>query len=119
VESLSSYSRQFLEQLEKPEVESVSGLSPAIAIEQRTTVAHPRSTVGTVTEIYDHLRILFAALGRPHCPRCQRAIASQTAEQIAERLLRYPEGTRLMVLRCARAGPQGAPKEIAEVVPRA
>src|SRR6516165_4763713 len=70
VESLSPYARQFLEQMEKPDVESVTGLSPAIAIEQRTTVAHPRSTVGTVTEVYDHLRVLFAALGRPHCPRC-------------------------------------------------
>src|SRR5437867_3853185 len=72
VESLSAYARQFLEQMEKPDVESVTGLSPAIAIEQRTTASHPRSTVGTVTEIYDHLRVLFAALGRPHCPRCGR-----------------------------------------------
>src|SRR5687768_18496689 len=70
VESLSAYARQFLDQMEKPDVDSVSGLSPAIAIEQRTTASHPRSTVGTVTEIYDHLRVLFAALGRPHCPRC-------------------------------------------------
>jgi excinuclease ABC subunit A len=117
VESLSSYSRQFLEQLEKPEVESVSGLSPAIAIEQRTTVAHPRSTVGTVTEIYDHLRVLFAALGKPHCPRCQRAIASQSPEQIAERLMRYPEGTRLVILAAVARGRKGAfRKEIAEVV---
>src|ERR1700704_4494338 len=91
VESLSPYARQFLEQMEKPDVESVSGLSPAIAIEQRTTVAHPRSTVGTVTEIYDHLRVLFAALGRPHCPRCAEPIAAQTAEQMAERLLENPE----------------------------
>src|SRR4249919_1792109 len=74
VESLSPYARQFLEQMEKPDVESVSGLSPAIAIEQRTTVAHPRSTVGTVTEVYDHLRVLFAALGKPHCPRCGEPI---------------------------------------------
>src|SRR5713101_2885236 len=86
VESLSAYARQFLEQMEKPDVESVTGLSPAIAIEQRTTASHPRSTVGTVTEIYDHLRVLFSALGKPHCPRCGRAISSQSAEQIAERL---------------------------------
>src|SRR5713101_5210679 len=86
VESLSAYARQFLDQMEKPEVESVTGLSPAIAIEQRTALGHPRSTVGTVTEIYDHLRVLFSALGRPHCPRCQRPVASQTTEQIAERL---------------------------------
>src|SRR5213593_21565 len=89
VESLSAYARQFLDQMEKPDVESVTGLSPAIAIEQRTTVSHPRSTVGTVTEIYDHLRVLFAALGRPHCPKCERPVASQSAEQIAERLARY------------------------------
>src|SRR6267378_3885007 len=86
VESLSAYARQFLDRMEKPDVESVTGLSPAIAIEQRTTVSHPRSTVGTVTEIYDHLRVLFAAVGRPHCPRCQRPVTSQSAEQIAERL---------------------------------
>ena len=86
VESLSPYARQFLEQLEKPEVESVTGLSPAIAIDQRTNVSHPRSTVGTVTEIYDHLRVLFSALGRPHCPRCAREIAAQTAEQMAGQL---------------------------------
>ena len=117
VESLSTYSRQFLEQLEKPEVESVSGLSPAIAIEQRTTVAHPRSTVGTVTEIHDHLRILFAALGKPHCPRCHRPISSQTAEQIAERLMRYPEATRLAILAPVARGRKGAfRKEVAEVV---
>src|SRR5216110_3577158 len=77
VESLSAYARQFLDQMEKPDVESVTGLSPAIAIEQRTTVSHPRSTVGTVTEIYDHLRVLFAAVGRPHCPGCGKAIEAQ------------------------------------------
>ena len=116
VESLSTYSRQFLEQLEKPEVESVTGLSPAIAIEQRTTVAHPRSTVGTVTEIHDHLRILFAALGRPHCPRCALPITTQTPEQIAERLLRYPEGTRLAILGPVARGRKGAyRKELAEL----
>jgi len=87
VESLSAYARQFLDQMEKPEVESVTGLSPAIAIEQRTALGHPRSTVGTVTEIYDHLRVLFAALGKPHCPRCQEPIAPQTIEQVAESLL--------------------------------
>jgi hypothetical protein len=98
VESLSAYARQFLDQMEKPDVESVSGLSPAIAIEQRTTVSHPRSTVGTVTEIYDHLRVLFAALGQPHCPRCERPITSQTVEQIAERLWQTTPGTSLSVL---------------------
>ena len=87
VESLSAYARQFLDQMEKPEVESVTGLSPAIAIEQRTALGHPRSTVGTVTEIYDHLRVLFSALGKPHCPRCQEAIAPQTVEEVAEPFL--------------------------------
>jgi excinuclease ABC subunit A len=108
VESLSAYARQFLDQLEKPDVESVSGLSPAIAIEQRTTVSHPRSTVGTVSEIYDHLRVLFAALGRPHCPRCQRPVASQTTEQIAERLWQSPPGTTLSVLAPVVRGRKGA-----------
>ncbi len=79
VESLSPWARQFLEQMERPEVESVTGLSPAIAIEQRTTIAHPRSTVGTVSEVYDHLRVLFATLGRPHCPRCGEAISGPDA----------------------------------------
>jgi excinuclease ABC subunit A len=114
VESLSPYARQFLEQMEKPDVESVSGLSPAIAIEQRTTVAHPRSTVGTVTEVYDHLRVLFAAIGRPHCPRCSEPIASQTAEQMAERLLENPAGTPLAILAPVARGRKGAfRKEIA------
>jgi len=116
VESLSAYARQFLEQMEKPDVESVTGLSPAIAIEQRTTASHPRSTVGTVTEIYDHLRVLFSALGKPHCPRCGRAISSQSAEQIAERLLRYPEGTVLALLAPVVRGRKGAfKKELAEL----
>ena len=108
VESLSAYARQFLEQMEKPEVESVTGLSPAIAIEQRTTASHPRSTVGTVTEVYDYLRVLFSALGRPHCPRCQEPISSQSVEQIAARLMRYPEGTRLAVLAPVVRGRKGA-----------
>jgi excinuclease ABC subunit A len=111
VESLSAYARQFLEQMEKPDVESVTGLSPAIAIEQRTTASHPRSTVGTVTEIYDHLRVLFSALGKPHCPRCGRAISSQSAEQIAERLARYPEGTVLALLAPVVRGRKGAFKK--------
>jgi excinuclease ABC subunit A len=116
VESLSAYARQFLEQMEKPEVESVSGLSPAIAIEQRTTVSHPRSTVGTVTEIYDHLRVLFGALGQPHCPRCGEAITSQSADQIAERLLRYPAGTPVAILAPVVRGRKGAwRKEMADL----
>jgi excinuclease ABC subunit A len=116
VESLSAYARQFLDQMEKPDVESVTGLSPAIAIEQRTTVSHPRSTVGTVTEIYDHLRVLFAALGRPHCPECQRPVMSQTTERIAERLWQLPPGTTLSVLAPVVRGRKGAfRKELAAV----
>ena len=105
VESLSAYARQFLDQMEKPEVESVTGLSPAIAIEQRTALGHPRSTVGTVTEIYDHLRVLFSAVGRPHCPQCRRPIASLSAEQLAESLLRRRAGE----INSPPALPQGPP----------
>jgi len=107
VESLSPWARQFLEQMERPDVESVTGLSPAVAIEQRTTVAHPRSTVGTVTEIYDHLRVLFATLGRAHCPRCDHPIAPQSAEQIAERLLRRARGAVAVVAAPVARGRKG------------
>jgi excinuclease ABC subunit A len=107
VESLSAYARQFLDQMEKPDVESVSGLSPAIAIEQRTMVSHPRSTVGTVTEVYDHLRVLFAAIGRPHCPRCGEPIASQSAEQIAQRVWETASGQAVSVLAPVVRGRKG------------
>jgi excinuclease ABC subunit A len=108
VESLSPWARQFLEQMERPDVESVSGLSPAIAIEQRTTVAHPRSTVGTVTEIYDHLRVLFSTLGRPHCPRCSQPIASQSADEMAGRLMEQGEGAVAVVAAPIARGRKGA-----------
>jgi excinuclease ABC subunit A len=98
VESLSAYARQFLEQMNKPDVESIEGLSPAISIEQKTTSKNPRSTVGTVTEIYDYLRLLFARVGRVHCPQCGREIASQTVEQMVDRVLMTPAGSRLLVL---------------------
>ncbi|HEV8337395.1 MAG TPA: excinuclease ABC subunit UvrA [Candidatus Polarisedimenticolia bacterium] len=98
VESLSAYARQFLEQMEKPDVELIEGLSPAISIEQKTTSRNPRSTVGTVTEIYDYLRLLFARVGVPHCHRCGRAIASQTVQQIVDQVLAMPAGSRLQVL---------------------
>ncbi|HVH56933.1 MAG TPA: hypothetical protein VM791_11795, partial [Vicinamibacterales bacterium] len=97
VESLSSYARQFLEQMEKPDVDLIEGLSPAIAIEQKTTGSNPRSTVGTVTEIYDYLRLLYARVGRPHCPVCGRPIAGQSLDQIVEQILALPEGTRFTV----------------------
>ncbi len=98
VESLSAYARQFLEQMDKPDVESIEGLSPAISIEQKSTSKNPRSTVGTVTEIYDYLRLLFARVGRVHCPSCDKEIASQTVEQMVERVLALPEKTKLLLL---------------------
>jgi excinuclease ABC subunit A len=98
VESLSAYARQFLEQMEKPDVESIEGLSPAISIEQKTTSRNPRSTVGTVTEIYDYLRLLFARVGRPHCYACGRAIASQTVSQMVDQIMALPAGTRFNLL---------------------
>ncbi len=98
VESLSAYARQFLEQMEKPDVDSIEGLSPAISIEQRTTSKNPRSTVGTLTEIYDYLRLLFASIGTPHCTRCGREIRPQTIQQMVDRLAEQKEGTRFTVL---------------------
>src|SRR5579872_5948480 len=92
VETLSTYARQFLDQMERPEVDSIEGLSPAISIEQKTTSRSPRSTVGTITEIYDYLRLLYASVGEPHCPRCGRRISRQSAEQIVERILGLPHG---------------------------
>src|SRR5438105_1414665 len=98
VESLSSYARQFLGQMDKPDVEYISGLSPAISIDQKGASHNPRSTVGTVTEIYDYLRLLFARVGHPHCPRCHRPIQQQTSEQIIDAVREMPEGARIMVL---------------------
>jgi excinuclease ABC subunit A len=98
VESLSAYARQFLEQMEKPDVDSIEGLSPAISIEQKTTSKNPRSTVGTVTEIYDYLRLLYASIGKPHCPTCGKEIAAQTIQQMTDRILAMPEDTRFLVL---------------------
>ena len=98
VESLSSYARQFLAPLQKPKVERISGLSPAVSIEQKTTSKSPRSTVGTVTEIHDYLRILFARLGQPYCPACGLKIGTQTADEIVEKILHLPEGTKVYVM---------------------
>src|SRR6266849_6001524 len=97
VESLSAYARQFLEQMDKPDVDSIEGLSPAIAIEQKTTSRNPRSTVGTVTEIYDYLRLLFARIGRPHCPQCGDPITGQSQESIVDQILQLPEGAKFTV----------------------
>jgi excinuclease ABC subunit A len=98
VESLSAYARQFLEQMDKPDVDAIEGLSPAISIEQRSASSNPRSTVGTVTEIYDYLRLLFARIGKPHCPQCGLEIAPQTTPEIIEQVLALPEGTRIQIL---------------------
>src|SRR6187455_2333430 len=98
VESLSAYARQFLEQMEKPDVDLIEGLSPAISIEQKTTGSNPRSTVGTVTEIYDYLRLLFANIGTPHCYSCGKAIASQSLERILDLVMLYPQDARINVL---------------------
>ena len=97
VESLSSYARQFLGQMEKPDVESIDGLSPAISIDQKTTSRNPRSTVGTVTEIYDYFRLLFARIGVPHCPKCGREIRRQTVDEICDRVMAMPEGSKILV----------------------
>ncbi|PYM94088.1 MAG: excinuclease ABC subunit UvrA [Candidatus Rokuibacteriota bacterium] len=112
VESLSAYARQFLEQMEKPEVDSIEGLSPAISIEQKTTSKNPRSTVGTVTEIYDYLRVLFARVGVPHCPSCGRVISAQTVQQMVDRVLAQPAGTRLLVLAPVVRGRKGEYKKL-------
>jgi excinuclease ABC subunit A len=98
VESLSSYARQFLGQMEKPDVDFIEGLSPAISIDQKSTSRNPRSTVGTITEVYDYLRVLYARVGHPHCPNCGRPIGRQTPEQIVDQVLELPEGTRFQVL---------------------
>ncbi|MBB6671437.1 excinuclease ABC subunit UvrA [Cohnella nanjingensis] len=107
VESLSAYARQFLGQMDKPDVDSIEGLSPAISIDQKTTSRNPRSTVGTVTEIYDYLRLMFARVGHPHCPDHGVEITSQTVEQMVDRLLEYPERTRLQILAPIVSGRKG------------
>ncbi len=107
VESLSSYARQFLGQMEKPDVDLIEGLSPAISIDQKTTSKNPRSTVGTVTEIYDYLRLLYARVGVPHCPVCGREISQQTVDQMVDRVMELPEGTRIQVLAPVVRGRKG------------
>src|SRR5919197_4343914 len=112
VESLSAYARQFLEQMEKPEGDSIEGLSPAISIEQKTTSKNPRSTVGTVTEIYDYLRVLFARIGVPHCPSCGKVISAQTVQQMVDRVMAQAPGTRLLVLAPVVRGRKGEYKKL-------
>ena len=108
VESISAYARQFLERLEKPDVDLIEGLSPAIAIEQKTASHNPRSTVGTVTEIYDYLRLLYARVGQPHCPRCGRPMAAWTIDQMVDRILSLKEGARIIILAPLAAGGKGS-----------
>src|ERR1700754_1466598 len=107
VESLSAYARQFLEQMEKPDVDLIDGLSPAISIEQKTTGSNPRSTVGTVTEIYDYLRLLFASIGVPHCSNCGKEISSQSLERILDMVMLYPQDERINVLAPVVRGRKG------------
>src|ERR1041385_5926649 len=112
VESLSSYARQFMGQMQKPDVDLLAGLSPAISIQQKTAGRNPRSTVGTVTEIHDDLRVLYARVGQGHCPQCGRPITAQTREQILARILALPEGTRFLVLAPVIRGQKGEYKDL-------
>ncbi|MBQ4340514.1 MAG: excinuclease ABC subunit UvrA, partial [Firmicutes bacterium] len=114
VESLSAYARQFLGQMDKPDVEFIEGLSPAISIDQKTTSKNPRSTVGTVTEIYDYLRLLYARVGIPHCPVCGREISGQSVDQITDRILQMEDGTKLMLLAPVISGKKGEHEKIIE-----
>jgi excinuclease ABC subunit A len=98
VESLSAYARQFLGQMEKPDVDSIDGLSPAVSIDQKATSHNPRSTVGTVTEIYDYMRLLFARVGIPHCPICGRVVVKQSAQEVVDKIEAMPEGSKLLIL---------------------
>lgn len=118
VESLSAYARQFLGQMEKPDVDYIAGLSPAISIDQKTTSRNPRSTVGTVTEIYDYLRLLYARIGHPHCPSCKRPITKQTVSQMIDQLLELPEGTRMQILGPVARGKKGEFKKVFEEIRR-
>ncbi len=119
VESLSSYARQFLGRMEKPDIDYIEGLSPAISIEQKTTHRNPRSTVGTVTEIYDYFRLLWARTGHPHCPICGRPIQEQSIDQILDTILTYPSGTKLMILAPVVRGKKGEHQKVIEDAQRA
>ena len=114
MESLSSYARQFLGQMDKPDVDYIEGLSPAISIDQKTTSRNPRSTVGTVTEIYDYLRLLFARVGHPHCPRCGKPVNQQSLDQMLDQLLALPERTKLLIMAQAVRGKKGEHKKLLE-----
>ena len=114
MESLSSYARQFLGQMEKPDVESIEGLSPAISIDQKSTNRNPRSTVGTVTEIYDYMRLLYARIGIPHCPKCGKEIKKQTVDQMVDQIMAMPERTKLQLLAPVVRGRKGEHVKVLE-----
>lgn len=114
VESLSSYARQFLGQMDKPDVDYIEGLSPAISIDQKTTSKNPRSTVGTVTEIYDYLRLLYARIGIPHCPKCGKEVKKQTIDQIVDQVISLGEGTRIQILAPVVREKKGEHKKVFE-----
>jgi len=119
VESLSAYARQFLGVMDKPEVDKIEGISPAIAIDQRKAAHNPRSTVGTITEIYDYLRLLFARIGIPHCPKCQKEVSRQTIDQITEQILKLPKKTEITILGPVIRGKKGEHRGILEEIQRA
>ena len=118
VESLSAYARQFLEQMDKPDVDSIEGLSPAVSIEQKTVSKNPRSTVGTVTEIYDYLRLLFARIGRPYCYQCGKPIQAQTVQEIVDRIMAFPDKSRVVILAPLVTNRKGEHKKILEQLQR-
>ena len=118
VESLSAYARQFLGQMDKPDVDNIEGLSPAISIDQKTTSHNPRSTVGTVTEVYDYLRLLYARAGRPHCPNCGKPIAQQSVDQMVDAILTQPEGTKLLIMAQLVRGKKGEHRKILDRIRR-
>ncbi len=118
VESLSAYARQFLGEMDKPDVDFIDGLSPAVSIDQKSTTRNPRSTVATVTEIYDHMRLLWARIGKPHCPECGRPIVQQTTEQIVDQILQLPESTRILILGPVVRGRKGEYRQIFEDIRR-
>src|ERR1700727_3252926 len=118
VESLSAYARQFLDQMEKPDVDFIEGLSPAIAIEQRSSVANPRSTIATTTEVYDYLRVLFAVIGQPHDPVTGEKIFKQTPQQIVDQILAYPEETRILIIAPMIRNEPGEFRDVLEKIKR-
>ncbi|GLI19375.1 hypothetical protein TSYNTROPHJE_11880 [Tepidanaerobacter syntrophicus] len=116
VELLSAYARQFLGQMDKPDADYIEGLSPSISINQKTTSKNPRSTVGTVTKIYDYLRLLYARIGKPHCPKCGKEISQQTVDQMVDAIMESPEGTRIQILVPVVRGRKGEFQKLLEKI---